>query len=228
MVVAVVRNAIMPRQVMLGGRRMFIYAESTGTLVLPVPYAPKEIAYDRLAQSWSEVERAGAKPLLMRKGDALMQMKFSLRLASPDAFYAQTGNIAAIRGLAKTRERVLVRYGSNEAGLWRITDCSLSSDQRHPDTNEITDAVASFTLTEASDAAPAVGPVNPPPPPPPPVTAKPKATPRIHVVVKGNTLWGIAQRYYGRGTLWPRIYDANRGQIKDPHWIYPGQRFVIP
>jgi LysM repeat protein len=228
MAVAIVRNRTTPVQAFPGGKRMYLYAESTGTLVLPVPYAPKEIAYDRIAQSWTEVDRAGAKPLLMRKGDMLMQMKFSVRLANPDMFYAQTGNIAAIRALAKTRERVLVRYGSNEAGLWRITECSLSSDQRHPDTNEITDAVASLTLTEASDAAPAVGTVKPPPPPPRPVTAKPKATPRIHTVVKGNTLWGISQRYYGRGALWPRIYDANRKKIKDPHWIYPGQKFVIP
>jgi nucleoid-associated protein YgaU len=101
----------------------------------------------------------------------------------------------------------------------------VSSNQRHPETNEVTDAVATFTLTEASDAAPAVGPVNPPPPPPPPAAPP---SPRTYVVVKGDCLWKIAQHFYGQGTLWPRIFDANRGQIKDPHWIYPGQRFVIP
>jgi len=46
--------------------------------------------------------------------------------------------------------------------------------------------------------------------------------------VKGDCLWNIAQRFYGQGALWPRIFDANRSQIKDPHWIFPGQRFVIP
>lgn len=225
--VVVVRNSISGGTLVgIDGRRMYIYAETIGTSPLSVPYAPREISYDGIAQKWTEVERSGAKPLLMRQGDVLLKMKFSLRLANVDAFYAQTGSIAAIRALAKTRERVLVRFGPNEAGLWRITDCSLSSSRRHPDTNEITDAVATFTLTEASDAAPAVGPINPPPPPPPPVTPPPP--PRTYVVVAGDCLWKIAQRFYGQGILWPRIFDANRSQIKKPNLIYPNQRFVIP
>jgi LysM repeat protein len=226
MAAVIVRNTLSFGNIVgIDGRRMYLRAESTGTISLPVPYAPAEIAYDGIAQEWTEVDRSGAKPLLMRKGDALLKMKFSLRLANVNAFYAQTGAIAAVRALAKTRERVLVRYGSNEAGLWRITECSLSSSRRHPETNEITDAVATFTFTEASDAAPAVGPVKPPPPPPPPAAPP---SPRTYVVVKGDCLWKIAQRFYGRGSLWPRIFDANRRQIKNPHWIYPGQRFVIP
>lgn len=229
MAVAIIRDSVSGRS-FTGelDHRMYIYAETTGTITLSVPYAPVEIAYEGLVQDWVEVERSGAKPLLMRKADNLLMMKFSLRLADVDAFHAQTGNIAAIKQLAKSRERVLVRYGPNEAGLWRITECAISSTQRHPDTNEITDAVATFTLTEASDAAPAVGPVKPPPPKPKPVTAKPKRKQRIYVVKKGDCLWKIAQKYYGRGASWPRIFDANRKLIKNPHWIYPNQRFVIP
>lgn len=223
--VTVVRNALSGTSLVgIDGKRMYIYAESTGA-ALSVPYAPREISYDGIAQKWTEVERSGDKPLLMRQGDVLTKMKFSVRLANVNMFFAQTGAFAAIRALAKTRERVLVRYGPNEAGLWRITECALSSSKRHPDTNEVTDAVATFTLTEASDAAPAVGPVNPPPPPPPPAAPP---SPRTYVVVKGDCLWNIAQRFYGQGALWPRIFDANRSQIKDPHWIFPGQRFVIP
>ncbi len=226
MAVAIIRDALSGKSFRgTPSRRMHIYAESTGALSLSVPFAPREISYDNLAQDWATAERSGGKPLLLRKGDQLLTMKFSVLLASSDRFFAQTGAIAAIRGLAKTRERVLVRYGTTEAGLWRITDVSLSSAHRHPTTSEITEAVATFTLTEASDAAPAVGPVAPPPPPPPP--PRPPA-PRTYVVVKGDCLWKIAQRFYGQGTKWPRIFDANRNLIKDPHWIYPGQRFIIP
>ena len=51
---------------------------------------------------------------------------------------------------------------------------------------------------------------------------------RTHVVVTGNTLWALAQRYYQDPFQWPRIYEANRSQIGDPDLIYPDQEFVIP
>jgi LysM repeat protein len=226
--VIIIRNAVTGQHFSgVVGKRMYIHAEATGTLVFSVPYAPREIAYDGLAHDWAEAERSGNKPLLLYKSTPLQTMKFSVALADPDRLFSQTGSYAAVRALAATKERVLVRYGPTEAGLWRITDCSVSSVQRHPDTNEITEAVVSFSFTEASDAAPAVGPVMPPPPPPPP--PPPAAPPaRTYTVVRTDCLWKIAQRFYGNGALWPRIFDANRNQIKNPNLIYPGQVFVIP
>src|SRR5262249_53870659 len=50
---------------------------------------------------------------------------------------------------------------------------------------------------------------------------------RLHVVVKGDTLWDIAQRYYNNPFLWPQIWDANK-YIPNAHWIYPGDPIVIP
>jgi LysM repeat protein len=49
-----------------------------------------------------------------------------------------------------------------------------------------------------------------------------------HVVVSGDTLWGIAKKYYGNGNQYPKIYEANKDQIKNPNLIYPGQKLVIP
>lgn len=54
------------------------------------------------------------------------------------------------------------------------------------------------------------------------------AASRVHVVRKGDTLWDIAQTYLADPFQWPRIYDRNRGIIRDPHWIYPNQQFVLP
>lgn len=49
-----------------------------------------------------------------------------------------------------------------------------------------------------------------------------------HTVVKGECLWFIAGDYYNDPFLWPVIYEANKDSIADPHWIYPGEVFVIP
>ena len=49
-----------------------------------------------------------------------------------------------------------------------------------------------------------------------------------YVVVKGDSLSKIAQRYYGSAAKWPRIYEANREAIKNPDLIYPGQQLRIP
>lgn len=51
-----------------------------------------------------------------------------------------------------------------------------------------------------------------------------------YTVKRGDHLWGIARmkEHYGNPFAWPKIYQANRDQIKDPDLIYPKQIFKIP
>lgn len=51
---------------------------------------------------------------------------------------------------------------------------------------------------------------------------------RSYVVQQGDTLWAIADRFYGDGTKWPRIHEANRDRIDDPDVIQPGWELAIP
>jgi hypothetical protein len=49
---------------------------------------------------------------------------------------------------------------------------------------------------------------------------------RIHVVVSGDTLWGISDAYLGTPWVWPSIWKDNQA-IANPHRIYPGDRIWI-
>lgn len=48
------------------------------------------------------------------------------------------------------------------------------------------------------------------------------------VIQPGNNLWQISRVIYGQGRQYTVIYDANKGQIRDPNRIYPGQIFETP
>ena len=49
---------------------------------------------------------------------------------------------------------------------------------------------------------------------------------RYYTVVRGDTLWAIAKRYYGNGNQYPRIAKANN--ISNPDIIHVGQKLLIP
>jgi len=53
-------------------------------------------------------------------------------------------------------------------------------------------------------------------------------TMQSYTVEKGDSLSKIANRVYGKASLWTAIYEANRDHIKDPDLIYPGQVLRLP
>lgn len=51
---------------------------------------------------------------------------------------------------------------------------------------------------------------------------------RTYTVQAGDTLSGIAQRFYGQPVAWPWLYRVNRAEITDPGLISPGQVLDVP
>jgi nucleoid-associated protein YgaU len=49
-----------------------------------------------------------------------------------------------------------------------------------------------------------------------------------HEVKPGDTLWKIAEQYYGDGSLYTKIFEANKDVLDDPNKIKVGQKLRIP
>src|SRR5690348_1633415 len=59
-----------------------------------------------------------------------------------------------------------------------------------------------------------------------PLTIRPDAPDR-YVVVPGDTLWAISQRYTDSPWRWPELWGLNKDQIRNPHLIYPGYVILL-
>lgn len=71
-------------------------------------------------------------------------------------------------------------------------------------------------------------------------TERSSSTSSTYTIKERDTLWAIARKFYGSGTKWKTIYDANKDIIEktakkygkkssdNGHWIYPGVTLTIP
>ena len=49
-----------------------------------------------------------------------------------------------------------------------------------------------------------------------------------YVALDGESLWVIAKKSYGKGHLWPRIWEANKDRLENPDFVPEGVTLVIP
>jgi NitT/TauT family transport system substrate-binding protein len=58
--------------------------------------------------------------------------------------------------------------------------------------------------------------------------SSPKGGSQEYTIQAGDTLSRLAQRHYGDALKWNRIYEANKQSVKNPNYIYIGQKIMIP
>ncbi len=137
-----------------------------------------------------------------------------------------------LEGVGGAREGEDAASGSaSTAGTARFADEDMVTDDR----------LAASEVRPQYQAQPAPQ-IQPKPEPPvvaekpiaKPENPKPKATKpaakgqKTYVVQRGDSLWKIAQKQYGDGRAWRKIYNANRGRISDPSDVPIGTKLVIP
>lgn len=216
--------------------RMLIAPADQPSKGLRIPYAPVEVTHTRGAD-YADVSRTAKKPALIFLNTKRKEMSFTLMVADK---YAATLSTQTSRTLLQSASsvaqtlnswaeggvRLRVTYGTFETLTWRITDISTKSTQRKNTlANEFTVAEISLTFTEVVDIKIGTGPVSGGvKPAPSKKTPAPKT--KTYTVKSGDSLYKISIKYYGTGTKWRKIADANK--IKDPKKLKVGQKLKIP
>lgn len=211
----------------------------------PAP-APAEVAADASAPAEPEPATAPAAP------DVLVADAEGVTKQTPDVpqteliidtiGYDALGNVdIAGRGAADAFAWLYIDNALtgtaplSPAGKWRmkLTGISTGVHTLRVDQLDAEGKVTSRVETPFQrEAVAKVATATPAPPAAPAEPAEPAVPPPVKEVTitvqPGFTLWAIARENYGDGTLFVRVFDANKDQIRDPDLIYPGQVFKVP
>lgn len=60
------------------------------------------------------------------------------------------------------------------------------------------------------------------------VESEVKVSTKEYVIQKGDTLWKIADKEYGKPYRWKYLYELNKDKIKNPNKLKAGQKLIIP
>lgn len=174
-----------------------------------------------------------------------------------DAVSADEKGMVVAAGKAQPDAAILLQNGAQTLGQSRADDngewvlmperplapgyYNLSLLSVHPKTHARVPSLHTYALTiapldkpapaqTASAAAPPKANSQPAAAPAPASTTEPgaKTAGSVAAVKHGDTLWAMAQRYYGKGIRYNEIAGANKDRIKNPNLIYPKQQLTIP
>ena len=177
-------------------------------------------------------------------GDILILRKKGLRTVAWDSFFPVndapfvTGRITdpveIVKAIQKARDSLdPVRFLITGTDLDINVRMGVETFDYEERAGELGDFYYSIKLSEWKDYSPRRI-VLPPEPAKPAQAKEPERTgkpskQKTYTVKAGDCLWNIAKKFYGKGSDYTKIYNANKGTIgSNPNLIYPGQVFTIP
>jgi hypothetical protein len=145
-------------------RPQLLFFSPVGRSTFTFPFAPREISYSRLANSYNEIDRPGNFPILERSAPQLMQVSMQFRVADPvsNGMAPIEKRLDMLRGMALFPGQVLVSNMDSflsrpsfptvewlgvKWAWFRITDLGIDVVNRNL-SNRATQANVSMTLTE--------------------------------------------------------------------------------
>jgi nucleoid-associated protein YgaU len=137
---------------------------------------------------------------------------FVLYSADKPIWHTHTKGKKSVR-LVLQDDRNLVLYAADGPAWSTKTETDAPPPEREAASES---ATADAPVVEATEEA--FEEATPEPPAPEPA--------RTYTVVSGDTLWAIAERFYGDGNKYQVIADASG--VSNPDLIYPGQQLTIP
>ena len=143
--------------------------------------------------------------------DALKKELDSHKLGTDHVQVEVVGDKAVIKGVVADQsifEKAVIAVG-NTLGISKVEASELKVVA--PDSGLKLDGAVDMTALVAASGPPA-------------------KEPRFHTVAKGDNLWKIAEKEYGKGkgNKYTAIFEANKPMLSDPDKIYPGQVLRIP
>ena len=184
--------------------------------------------------------------IVLELGEILLLRTKGLRTVSWDSFFPAnsgpyvsgriTSPIEIVRNIQKTRDqKIPLRFLLTSTDLDINTQMGIDTFDYEERSGELGDLYYSLKLCEWREYAPRRIALSDDPEQPaltqePQRSGEPQAAAaKTYTVVKGDCLWNIAKKFYGQGSDWPKIYQANKGIIgSNPNLIYPGQVYTIP
>ena len=229
-----------------------------GSDVLTFPITPSELSI-KVGSNNKVVTLINEGDINILKSPSLIEVEFEARF--PMRKYPYSREVAdfqtywdkfkELKEKKKSFRFIVARTTPNGKRTWdtnllmALEDISLKESAEEGD-----DVLVSFSLKQFKEygvkilPAPKKESTTPPPSTSTSPTTRPTEnktdTSKTYIVKSGDCLWNIAKSFYGDGSKYTVIYNANKAEIEataksrgyasssNGHWIFPGQKLVIP